>query len=57
MEKKYTRKDIVSSEMSLSIALSDELFDPPPWNTNEFPEKTEGWIERQRWERKKKQED
>jgi len=25
-----------------------EYFFPPPWNINEFPEKTEGWIEFQK---------
>jgi len=29
-----------------------ELFFPPPWNINEHPEKTEGWIEFQRAMRK-----
>lgn len=33
----------------------NDSFDPPPWNIIDFPEKTEGWIERQRWERKQKE--
>jgi hypothetical protein len=33
-------------------SLSDGFF-PPPWNPNEFPEKTEGWIEFQKAMRKK----
>ena len=31
--------------------LSDGFF-PPPWNIYEFPEKTEGWIEFQKYLRK-----
>ncbi len=31
----------------------DECFDPPPWKLiPENEQKTEGWIERQKWERK-----
>jgi hypothetical protein len=33
-----------------------EGFDPPPWNISEEYKKTEGWIERQRWERQQKEE-
>lgn len=30
-------------------SLNDEdLYFPPPWNINEFPEKTKGWIEFQK---------
>jgi hypothetical protein len=36
--------------------LTDDMFDPPPWKINsENAQKTEGWIERQRWERKQKE--
>ena len=32
--------------------LTNDTFDPPPWQlTTENEQKTEGWIERQRWER------
>lgn len=34
-----------------------DYFDPPPWEINrENDQKTQGWIERQRWERKQKEE-
>jgi len=33
---------------TVSILPPDEGFDPPPWNINEHPEKTEGWIEFQK---------
>jgi hypothetical protein len=34
----------------------DECFDPPPWKLiPENEQKTEGWIERQRWEQKQKE--
>lgn len=31
-----------------SILPENEGFEPPPWNINEHPEKTEGWIEFQK---------
>jgi hypothetical protein len=29
-------------------------FDPPPWNINDYPEKTEGWIAYQEYLRERK---
>lgn len=33
-------------------SLHDSCYFPPPWNVYEFPEKTEGWIEFQKYLRK-----
>lgn len=38
---------IYTSMKSGLIEISEGLF-PPPWNMNEHPEKTEGWIEFQK---------
>lgn len=35
---KYQKKELIM-----------EGYFPPPWNPNEFPEKTEGWIEFQKY--------
>ena len=31
-----------------SLSEKDGYF-PPPWNSREYPEKTEGWIAFQKW--------
>lgn len=38
--------------MNKTVPLTHDAFFPPPWNINEFPEKTEGWIEFQKAMRK-----
>lgn len=38
----------LGNKMSKLSTLSTEMFFPPPWDINENPEKTEGWIEFQR---------
>ncbi len=39
-------------ECFISDEKIEEPFFPPPWNIDEHPEKTEGWIEFQREMRK-----
>jgi hypothetical protein len=39
-------------QLNVTTFLNDDSYFPPPWNPNEFPEKTEGWIEFQKYMRK-----
>lgn len=50
--------DALQVEMILSAKeYPCDSFCPPPWELSEENEqKTEGWLERQRWERKQKEE-